>query len=401
MTTTPLEDQVRDALHRRVDRIQQAPFDVTDVRRRARRIQRTRAIGAGVAVAAALAIAVPAGLIMTGAGPKSAVEPASPSPSPVVTGTVRIDPRSAPVGGPTTITLIDGSAPSVTVAGETTDLPQDYDQLVAYLDGWIAVVNNEGALTYQQLSAAFEVLDRVSPVSPLSVSADRSRIAFAQYDGDHWSVVDLDAAGARSERWTSLPSGPQDATVRTVGFLPDDGLVFARTDPSTGVQSASVVSPDGATRTLAGFVKPVSSSSATGLVAGQTSATGDGSCWQASDAGSGEVAWETCDHSLGEFSPDGQHLAGFAASYDGYGSPTIAILDAATGEPVVDFEVAGGRNQLAVVNPEAFWEDDAHVVTTVVTGGQQYVVRLGLDGTVERIATGVEDPTLNPIKVRP
>ena len=50
MTHTPLEDQVHDALQRRVDPIQHAPLTVSDVRHRARRIQRRRAAVAGVAV---------------------------------------------------------------------------------------------------------------------------------------------------------------------------------------------------------------------------------------------------------------------------------------------------------------------------------------------------------------
>lgn len=355
-------------------------------------------------MAAVLAIAVPVGLTMGGGSQRSVVEPATgtPTPVPTVAGTVIIDPRRTPVGDPTDLTLLDGVAPSITVAGETTELPQDYDQLVAYLDGWVAVVNDEGVLTYQQLSADFEVLDQVSPVSGLTVSHDRTRVALAQYDGDHWSVVDLDAAGARGERWTSFPPGPEAAAVRAVGFLPDDGLLVARTDPSTGKQRAVVVSPDGTTRPLDGFTKPASSSAVTGMVAGQVSATDEGSCWRLSDAADGTVAWETCDNSLGELSPDGQHLAGFAAYYDGYGSPTVSILDAATGEPVVEFEVAGTGTQLAVVNAEAYWEDDSHLVTTVVTERGQYVVRLGMDGTVERVGNAApSDRTLNPIRLMP
>ena len=37
------------------------------------------------------------------------------------------------------------------------------------------------------------------------------------------------------------------------------------------------------------------------------------------------------------------------------------------------------------INPEVVWEDDDTVVATLVTGDRQYVVRLGLDGTVERV----------------
>ena len=67
MNQTPLEDQVHDALHRRADPIQHAPFTVTDVRRRAKRIQRHRTIAASAAVAAVLAIAVPVEIPRTSA----------------------------------------------------------------------------------------------------------------------------------------------------------------------------------------------------------------------------------------------------------------------------------------------------------------------------------------------
>ena len=63
----------------------------------------------------------------------------------------------------------------------------------------------------------------------------------------------------------------------------------------------------------------------------------------------------------------------------------MAVLDAATGEPVVDFELVGARTGVVGINPEVAWEDDDTVVATLVTGDRQYVVRLGLDGTVERV----------------
>jgi hypothetical protein len=40
------------------------------------------------------------------------------------------------------------------------------------------------------------------------------------------------------------------------------------------------------------------------------------------------------------------------------------------------------------------WEDDDTVVATLVAGNRQYVVRLGLDGTVERV--GGEAVDLRP-----
>ncbi len=104
------------------------------------------------------------------------------------------------------------------------------------------------------------------------------------------------------------------------------------------------------------------------------------------DAGAGgATAWRTCDHSVLGVSPDGRHVLGFTDYLTAGGSPTLAVLDAATGERVVDFEVAGARTGVVAINPEVAWEDDGTVVATLVTGERQYVVRLGLDGTVERV----------------
>jgi hypothetical protein len=112
-------------------------------------------------------------------------------------------------------------------------------------------------------------------------------------------------------------------------------------------------------------------------------------------ARTGAEVWGTCDHRLGAFSPDGQYLVGLADIPDG-NSPTLSILDATTGDPVIDFEVTPARNR-AVGIAQAVWEDTETLLATYVDGNQQYVVRLGLDGTVERVACPVtnDDFTLS------
>jgi len=402
MSPTPLEDQVHDALHRTADPLQRAPFTVTDVRTRARRIQGRRAAVAGAVVAAVLAIAIPVGAGMVGPTPRSDVPPATQPPAPRITGTVRIDPITAPVGAELAVPLIDVDEPSLTVDGETVALPRTYDQLTPYADGWIGIAfvdpMDEGAVGMHVLGPDFEVLEEASPSSHLAVSADGSRIAWAEYDGERWIVVERDRAAESEERRTALPPGPQDARVRPVGFLPGDALLVGTTDPATYRESASVVGPDGSTTPLPGSLRVGSVSGATGLYSVQTRFTGDGSCWQVRDAGAGGAeVWQTCDYSLLGFSPDGRHLLGFTDYLTPNGSPTMAVLDAATGEPVVDFELVGARTGVVGINPEVAWEDDDTVVATLVTGNRQYVVRLGLDGTVERV--GGEAVDLRPGQV--
>ena len=216
MSPTPLEDQVHDALHRTADPLQRAPFTVTDVRTHARRIQRRRAVVAGAAVAAVLAIAIPVGAGVVGPSPRSDVPPATQSPAPRITGTVRIDPLSAPVGAELAVPLINVDEPSLTVDGETVALPRLYDQLTPYVEGWIgiALTDDGGGRAVQVLDPDFRVLDETAPTSARAVSADGSRIAWAEHDGSRWTVVDRDRDGAREERRTALPPGPQDARVR-------------------------------------------------------------------------------------------------------------------------------------------------------------------------------------------
>lgn len=135
-----------------------------------------------------------------------------------------------------------------------------------------------------------------------------------------------------------------------------------------------------------------SASEVTGLVSVQTRTTDDGSCWEVQDSGAGGArVWQTCDYSLLGFSPDGRYVLGFTAYLTPNGSPTLAVLDAATGERVADFELVGSRTSVVGIQPEIGWEDDETVVATLVTGDRQYVVRLGLDGTVERVGGEAAD----------
>ncbi|PUA82246.1 hypothetical protein [Nocardioides currus] len=393
MNNTPLEDQVHDALHRTADPLHRSPLTVGDVRTRARRIQRRRTAAAGVVAAAVLAVAVPVGLDLAGPSGRDSVQPATqPSVTPV-TGTVRIDPRSAPRSDTLGVSLLDVDGPSLVADGTVTELPSSYDQLTPYLDGWIGAVNTEGAYSLRQLDADFRVLDEIPTSSRMALSADGTRIAWAEHDGTHWRVVDVAADGSREERRTQLPQDSVESHVEVVGFVSDTEVLVTQTDPADG--AITTLRVDGSTATpVPGFVRPWTASAATGVVAGVTEVHDDlSSCSGVVDARSttGTPAWTTCDHTLASLSPDGRYVAGLASYLDGYGSPTLAILDAATGEVVVDFELIGPTNTILGINDRVVWEDEDDAVVTMVSGDRQYVLRLGVDGTVERItAPGVE-----------
>ena len=103
-------------------------------------------------------------------------------------------------------------------------------------------------------------------------------------------------------------------------------------------------------------------------MAGQTKFLGDGSCSGVTDPLAGtKLLWDTCDYSLGAFSPDGRYIVGLAAYSDGPGSPSLSILDATTGEPLVDYRgPKDGRTCIGV--DQAVWEDDDTVLATRVAG---------------------------------
>ncbi len=385
---TPLEDQVHDALHRRVDPLQRAPFDVTDVRRRARRIQRGRAAAAGVAVAAVLAVAVPFGLAATGPAQRTDVPPATQSPTPqspapvVASGTVMVDPSSAETLAQTPVPLLDVDAPSLISPDGTTDLPGPFAVLTPYLDGWVGVQMDEGAGTLRFLDADGAVQDAGSPTGGLVGSPDGTRVAWSEYTGSQWEVVVADPSGSTEPVRTTFPPAPLEHRVEPVGFVAGDEVVVRTFDDS--VETKTYVVRGGRPVEVTALLQAESASAATGLVAGLSRLTADGSCYGAMN-GAGTPVWETCEHSLGAFSRSGAYVVGTDPEADGYGSPTLSVLDGSTGEEIVTFEAALPRRTVGGFYSQVAWEGDEALVVRLFRGEEYVMMRLGLDGTVRRI----------------
>lgn len=383
MNPTPLEDQVHDALHRRVDPLQHAPFTVTDVRRRARRIQRRRAVTAGAAVAAVLAIAVPFGLAATGPAQRSEVPPVTQPPAPeVVSGTVLVDPSSAETLAESPVPLLDVDAPSLISPDGTTDLPGPFSVLTPYLDGWVGVAMNEGAGTLRFLGADGTVEDGGSPTGGLVGKPDGTRVAWSEYTGSAWQVVVADPSGSVEPVRTTFPPAPLEHRVEPVGFVSDDEVAVRTFDDS--VDTKTYVLNGGEPVEVPGLLQAESASAATGLVAGLSSLTADGACSAAVD-GEGTPAWETCEHSIGDFSPSGTYVVGTDPEADGNGPSTVSVLDGSTGEEIVTFEVALPRRTVGGFWSQMAWEGDEALVVRVFRGEEFDMMRLGLDGTVRLI----------------
>jgi hypothetical protein len=288
------------------------------------------------------------------------------------------------------VPLLDTTGPTVLVGGEVLDLPTAYDQISRYRDGWIAMRNVGGVLHVDVLDPSFGVVETTSNNSALTFSPDGSRVARAFHDGVRWSIINSDIAGEELERpWATLPDGAGQSVVSTVGFVSDDAVLSSRLDQVDGTITTLLADGDDVAE-LPWIDEPASASPVTGMIAGRTTVDDGRSCAAAFDGRtrSPQPLWTDCERTLSEFSPDGSLVVAFPEGDQGNdGDPRgVSVLDAATGRPVVEFEVTPARDRVVGIATQLTWEDARTLLATYTDGNQQYVVRLGLDGSVERVA---------------
>lgn len=385
-----LARRVGETLHRRADALHDAPLDLSDVRGRASSIRRRRHTVVGVAAAAAVAaVVLPLSLLPTGGDDR--VEEPQPADTPTpIEEPVPLDPRSAPDGAAPRVPYVEIDAKRLVTPAGTYDLPEAYPQVLPYRDGWIALTRDTPSQTGTRvtiLDSDFTEVEGTEMTTGIAVRDDGERFAWVEFTGEAWTLVSAPITGDQPVTADVTTSG-RDVPSAAIGFLPGDQVVVESAQAGIGRYSYKVVAPDGTTTAqFGGFDRVVSSSPATGLVAGQTEFTGDGSCSGVMDplSRAQELLWETCDFQLGAFSPDGKYVVGLAPYFDGNGSPSVAMLDATTGEPVVDF-VSGRTARSAAQVADVVWEDATTLVATVTQGADQYVVRATIDGRVEVVA---------------
>ena len=178
-------------------------------------------------------------------------------------------------------------------------------------------------------------------------------------------------------------SGRPDAT--QVGFVAEDRVVFQTGDVDEP-KEVFIAEPDGSTTRLPGYVHAVSANPTTGLVAVQTTPGPEGSgCFGVVDPDAGpEPLWETCQHLLGAFSPDGRLVMGGMTFDPGVGGvASLDVLDALTGDLVAQFREAAG-SELTLALP--VWETADSVVAVALAWPETAMVRLRVDGALEEIA---------------
>lgn len=395
-------DDLTRSLREQADLVGGHPIDLEAVRGRARSIQRRRRAGGAVVAAAVLAVAIPVGLTVAGGTSGRAPQPAPPveptiKPAPrQEDGSFLLDIEKAPTGSVPQVPYIVNDENRLSTPDRSYELPDGIVQLAPYDGAWIAIQagNYPPSGTHVvRLDSDFDISSEpVASGLALVANADGSRVAWVEVEEGQSILVNAPTDGGTPTRTPLTSESHSPAT--PVGFLADGSVVFSTTQERTFILEFGVATTSGDITPFSGFNTVNSTSEVSGLVAGQTQFLGDGSCSGVTDPVAGtKLLWETCDYALGAFSPDGRYIVGLAPYSDGPGSTSVSILDATTGEPVVDY--SGPRGRTVSGAGQVVWEDDDTLLTTVTQGADQTIVRLELDGAVSRVAPVLTTPELS------
>ena len=378
-----LERMLTHELHDRADGLGGAGFGFADVKGRAGRIRRNRRLAAGAGVAAALAVVIPTVMTLTGSvDPQRDIQPA-PSPD----APLEIARTTLAVDG-----LERGDAPAVeyfTEAGVVLPgkgeqpLPDSLQALVPSPadGGWLALGPSRDELRYLQEDFSGNGSD---PATGLVTTVDRSRFATVMTVGGEQTLFVRSTTDRSVGQAWDFPELPY---LEVVDFVAKDTVLY-QTAADGAVQSIGLA-VDGAdggpvTREIPGdYVKAISADEVNGLVAVQTETHQDASgCFGVIDTRGdlGTPIWETCDNSLGEFSPSGRFVLASTPYGDAYGIPGVDVLDARTGSLVSRFSQASNTH-IGLLN--VVWESDDTFLAVAAEGQTFRVLRFGVDGTLE------------------
>lgn len=385
-------------LRERSAEIDAHPIGLDTVRRSARKMQRRRRAVTGAVAAVVLSVAVPAGLTMTSQidgpppGPvQQPTAPASPTekqgtaPTPREDGTFPLTLRGIPQGEEPEVSYVLAQDSVLVAPEQRLDLPEPYAQIVPFRDGWLALKGGEDGWENVVLDADLEVESTTPGGQGLVLNADGTRVLRGErVTVPGRTVVVDDPAESDFTRDPMSWEAPDNSTVVPVGYLDEQTVVFQTQASEDGLVAMGLPLPDGRTVPIEGFLKLTAASEATGLVAGQTSYSPDGSgCWGVMNPqeDSSSLVWETCEYSLFEFSPDGRYVIAGPPQFDGWGPSGLTVLDTTTWEPVVRF--TPDRDVVGQV-AQATWEDQDTVAALVVENDRFAMVRAELTGELER-----------------
>lgn len=380
------EESLTQVLERRADDVRPRHLGFEEVRSRALGIRRRRrATACGAAAAVVAGVLLLPGLV--GGSPRTAgPEPAPPAPSIALGQTIPIGLDAAAGEAPHVIYQRPADDVVIDADGEH-PLPEQTVQVVPYDGGYLAIAQGDSPLETKlrlyRLGDDFSVEDDLGPtLPPVAVSPDGKRAAWAEISADGGAALAVDD-GATVQR-VDLPD---QQTAVPIGFTAD-GLVY-RLDPVDTEASFWELTADGRTTAVPDLEYVWDASAVTDLVVGNTRYDNEESRPCAGAVRDGALLWDKCWYQLEDLSPAGSMVVG----YPDLATPShrrVTVLDAGSGMPLVTFD--GGKRADVV---ETAWEDEAHLLAVVQQGGRQAILRLGLDGTVERTTDSVRVDTLS------
>lgn len=385
--TDDIDEELKVALHQRAGSMPRRPDLARAAIRQAGVIRRRRRIGGAVAAAALAAVAVPVGLEAGDSLSRdSQIAPVDQDRERRDAGDDRSETVTPSV---LTVNLSDldpGDSPAVPyLAGDqvitdegSVDIGVDADRVaqLAYAGGevFFTVRDEEGALTLRSTDGSEQAVD----AGPWS-SPDGRYVAYL-VDGT-LEVEDFDGGAGGT-----LDVGA--ATISSLTFSGDEVFVIDGNDSALLRWRIG----DPAAVTVRGVARPTAVSSEAGLVADmyRIDDLEASSCTQVEPLGDGEALWETCDHRVVGFSPDGRYAWGSGSYADGAGDGYVVVLDALTGEQVMRVDGTDSpRSPLSIV--DGIFETDTALLLAAEQGGESTLVRCDLTtGGCERATEPAE-----------
>lgn len=354
------------------------PLEIGQVLDRAGAIKRGRRMRASMVMAAVvLAVAVPTTLIVTSGGHDRPVTPshrATVDTSPLALAGLKEG--ASPAHGYSA----DGTWQLPVAANGLSALRGRVAEAAAVKDGvMVAMRTDRGDQTAWFIYAQGGTSERSWPIEGgFAVSDGGTVAAFVEPDGTVMAVQDR---GTKSFELGRIPTGSGFSAVGVQGEDCSGGSPEASCTvyvTTSGQEPRTyLATPGREPRELDTGLVAVDDVAADGRVAGRVSETDNGSCSEVL-ASSLRSMWKTCDHQLGSFSPDAEHLSAFPAYFDGAGSSELAVLDARTGAVVLDLHTIKDGYIAQVV-----WEDATHLLAVVGQGSRAAILRIGLDGSRE------------------
>ena len=335
-----------------------------------------------VAVAlVALALAVAAFLLLDdGPGNDQTVTPSEPSTTSSASSAPSGDPdathdllRGVVDGGPATFPYLAGRALQQP-DGTTVELPRAYDQVALVDDRIVATYDDQGNRVLDVLTSSGELLESSPVEANFAVSAASDLVAWATPRGElmtWWDGGELDLGNQGGPIEVAAVTGSPPSSTGS-----DDLRVYVN---NVDGRPPQFVAPDGSVGTVAPGAIDVEDVNGR-LAAVQLSYADLGSCSGVYDGEAERFLWQTCDNSLFQFSPDGRYLLGSDPYLDGLGLGSLTVLDVASGAPVARFTIRGG------FIAQQTWQDETHPLVVISGPAGWEILRLGLDGTRERIA---------------